>query len=145
MHNVARSIVVDWMADAITAVVELRLLGSAVDEIFLSATPNIGVSAPESWGDEMDTLQLEVLLPLIEKKFDSGTLGWHIENGRIRSRPLSGLEADGACVALAAITGTDLKDLLMGDDYFDGDSFTGIWLSFTAEEATDIVFAGRDG
>lgn len=136
-----QSIIDEWVADTTTAVVALRQLGQAVDEIF--DTPSISALALE-WGEEMEALELEVLLPMVDNMFDSGTLGWHIKDGRIRSRPLSGMEADGACVALAALTGRDLDDVLMSEDFFEGDSFTELRLSLTVEDATNIVFAGRD-
>ncbi len=138
-----RSMTDNVVAAAASKVVVLRQLGAAVDAVFLSATPITGAEAPESWGVEMQELELEALLPVVAQCFD-GDVAFHVNRatGTIDSRLLSGLECDGARHALAVSLGCDFEDV--DDDYFAGDANPSMWLSFTVKRATDLAFAGRD-
>lgn len=141
--SLLRSMTDNMVADAAIKVAVLRQLSDAVDAIFLSATPMTGAEAPESWGVEMQELELEALLPVVAQCFD-GDVAFHVNGatGTIDSRPLSGLECDGARHALAVSLGCDFEDV--DDDHFAGDANPSMWLSFTVKRATDLAFAGRD-
>ncbi len=141
--SLLRSMTDNMVATAAANVAVLRQLGQAVDEIFLSATPIIGAEASESWGVEMQQVELEALLPVVAQCFD-GDVDFHVNSatGTIDSRSLSGLECDGARYALAVLLGCDFDEV--DDDYFAGDANPDLWLSFTVKRATDLAFAGRD-